>query len=182
MFLDALQFYSKTPVEIIVDALDECQEDEVRNVISAFEKCAADYITKGFQNLKICWASRHYPHISINHGYEIKVETMNLEDINLYVRRHLTRPERGEELRSLGSEIVMKSQGVFKWSVLVVSKICKLADRGFPLVKIKKVVHDLPSELGKLYAEIFSSLDPELAEDTASLMYFDTICAKTVGY
>lgn len=171
MFFDALQFYSKTPVEIFVDALDECKDDEVRTIISAFETCAANYISKGSQNLKICWSSRHYPHISIGHGYEIKVEAMNLDDIELYVHRHLTRSERGEELRSLGSEIVVKSQGVFLWSVLVVSKICKLADRGFPLMKIEQVVRDLPSELSKLYAEIFSTLDPDLAEDTASLMY-----------
>jgi energy-coupling factor transporter ATP-binding protein EcfA2 len=170
MFFDTLRFYSKTPVEIFVDALDECKEDEVRAIISAFEKCAADYISKGSQNLKICWSSRHYPHISIGHGFEVRVEAMNLDDIELYVHRHLARSERGDTLRSLGSEIVRKSQGVFLWSVLVVNKICKLADKGLPLMRIEKVLRDLPSKLSKLYAEIFSTLDPELAEDTASLI------------
>lgn len=171
MFFDTLRASPDTHIEIFVDALDECRDDEVHAIVSAFERCAADHITKGSHNLKICWSSRHYPHISIDHGFELRVEAMNLEDIELYVDRHLRRSERGEILGALRSEIVSKSQGVFLWSVLVVNKISRLADRGFPLTKIEKVVRDLPSELSKLYAEIISTLDPDLAEDATNLLY-----------
>ncbi|KAK5054034.1 hypothetical protein LTR84_001996 [Exophiala bonariae] len=177
MFFDALQVSSKTSIEIFVDALDECREEEVHTIVSAFEKCAADHIDKGSHNLKICWSSRHYPHISIDHGFELRVEAMNVEDIELYVYRHLGRSERGKILAPLASEVVSKSQGVFLWSVLVVNKISRLADRGFPLTKIQKVLHDLPTELSKLYAEIISTLDPDLAEDAANLLYL-TLYAK----
>lgn len=171
MFFDTIQFNSRTPVEIFVDALDECNDDEVRAIIAAFETCAANYVAKGSRNLKICWSSRYYPYISIGHGFEIKVESMNLEDIALYVNRYLARSTRQESLRSLEPMIVKKSKGVFLWGVLVVNKICKLADKGLPIARIERVIHDLPEELSRLYSDIFATLDPELVEDTASLMY-----------
>lgn len=178
MFFDTILFNSKTQVEIFVDALDECKEDEVRTIIGAFEKCAANYVDSGSQNLKICWSSRHYPHISIDRGFEIKVENMNFEDIKLWANRQLARSKHLISLSSVETEIVTKSNGVFLWSVLVVNKICKLMDKGLPLVKIQKVIHDLPSELGELYSQIFSTLDPDLAEDTANLIYMVLYATK----
>ncbi|KIX06726.1 uncharacterized protein Z518_04702 [Rhinocladiella mackenziei CBS 650.93] len=171
IFFDTVQFNSRAPVEIFIDALDECNDEEVRAIIAAFETCAAVYMAKGSRNLKICWSSRYYPYISIVHGFEIKVDNMNLEDIALYVSRHLARSRRRESLRCLEPIIVKKSKGVFLWGVLVVNKICKLADKGLPIARIQKVIHDLPDELSTLYSDIFATLDPELAEDTASLMY-----------
>ncbi|KIW31483.1 uncharacterized protein PV07_03129 [Cladophialophora immunda] len=178
IFFDTIRFNSRTPVEIFVDALDECKEEEVRTIIAAFERCAAETVERGSRNIKICWSSRHYPHISIDHGFEIRVELENLGDITLYVQRHMARSKRQQSFRSLEEKIVEKSKGVFLWAVLVVHRICKLADKGLPIARIEKVIHDLPSELSKLYSEIFSTLDPELAEDTANLMYLVLYAAR----
>ncbi|OAG42284.1 hypothetical protein AYO21_03452 [Fonsecaea monophora] len=171
LFFETIQFNSRTAVEIFVDALDECKEEEVRTIIAAFERCAAESMAKRSRNLKICWSSRHYPHISIINGFEIRVEKENLGDISLYVHHHMARSERQQSFQTLEKRIVEKSNGVFLWAVLVVHRICKLADKGLPVARIEKVIHELPSELSKLYSEIFSTLDPELAEDSANLMY-----------
>ncbi|OAP54379.1 hypothetical protein AYL99_11480 [Fonsecaea erecta] len=82
IFFDTIQFNSRTPVEIFVDARDERKEEEVRTIIATFEGCAAATVGKGSQNLKICWSGRHDPHISIENGFEIRVELENLGDIS----------------------------------------------------------------------------------------------------
>ncbi|KAJ9605559.1 hypothetical protein H2200_010216 [Cladophialophora chaetospira] len=170
LFFDALLFNQDSKVEIFVDALDECKENEVADIVAAFERCAAGYADRMSPDLKICWSSRHYPHISVAHGFELTVEAMNSYDIGLYVHRRLARSKVYEQLRAMEAEIVTKSQEVFLWSVLAMNKICKLADRGLPLDKIQRLIHDLPTELCTLYSEIVSTLDPVLA-DTANLMY-----------
>ena len=52
------------PINILIDALDECKEDEVRSVIRKFESIIADARRAGAE-LKVCWSSRYYPHVSL---------------------------------------------------------------------------------------------------------------------
>ena len=160
---------TRVPIEVFVDALDECDREEVRSIVQTFANWASEAMHRG-SILNMCWASRHYPHISVKHSFELWVENMNFEDIATYVTRRLDPVKSQARLGDVEAQIVAKSNGVFLWSVLVVSKVCKLADKGFPLARIKKVIGDLPSELDELYKSIFSDLDPTLAEDTVGLV------------
>lgn len=157
----------KTPIEIFIDALDECNEGEIRSIISFFSWCASDAIVHN-KVLRICWSSRHYRHVSVEHHFQILVEHMNSADITLWVQRHLAGSD--QLLEHFEGQIVAKANGVFLWSVLVVDKIKKLADKGLPISKIGRVIDDMPSELNELYSNILATLDPDLSEDASAMM------------
>lgn len=67
-------------LEIFVDDLDECHDEEVRRVVKRFEKSADEAAANG-TGVKICWSSRHYPYISAKYSLEIRMEDENSRDI-----------------------------------------------------------------------------------------------------
>ena len=171
MFFGTVQANNQIQVEVFIDAIDEFDEDEVRSLINGFERCAASLVERNPQKtLKICWSSRHYPHIIIQHGFEIVVEAMNTKDIARYVNGKFARRNVWRSLGVVEVEIVHKATGSFMWTVLVVNQVCKLADKGIPVERILEVVRDLPLQLNALYNQILASLDPELAEETNALV------------
>jgi hypothetical protein len=87
-FHSLLLLAREKPVKIFIDALDECDEEEVRDTIRRFEQSAANTYNVG-ENLYICWSSRHYPHISISHGFELRMEDLNNIDIKAFVHQQL---------------------------------------------------------------------------------------------
>ncbi|KEF62369.1 uncharacterized protein A1O9_00341 [Exophiala aquamarina CBS 119918] len=164
---DVILNAGKTPIEIFVDALDECNETEIRSVVTFFSWCSSDAIAHN-TTLRICWSSRHYRHVSVQHHFQILVENMNSADITLWVQRHLAG---GDHLwEHFGAQIVAKANGIFLWSVLVVNKIRKLADKGLPNSKISRVIDDMPSELNELYRNVLETLDPDLTEDAIAMI------------
>src|SRR5947207_8972551 len=73
-----------------IDALDECNEDQVADMISFFEEVgerAADANTR----LHICLSSRHYPSIIIRRGFEVILEDEeeHAADITRYIKSRL---------------------------------------------------------------------------------------------
>ena len=47
-----------------IDALDECEENQVREMVEFLEQLGHSAVTNGI-NFHVCLSSRHYPHISI---------------------------------------------------------------------------------------------------------------------
>lgn len=60
-------------IEILIDALDECDDEEVRGVVRRFENSIHIARSSGAA-LKVRWRSRYYPHISLKskHGVELQ--------------------------------------------------------------------------------------------------------------
>lgn len=159
---------TKSAIEIFIDALDECNEGEMRSLIAFFNRCSSDAVAHN-TILRICWSSRHYRHVSVDRHFQILVEHMNSADITLWVQRHLAG---GDHLwENFGAQIVAKANGVFLWSVLVVNKIRKLADKGLPTSKIGRVIDEMPTELNELYRNVLMTLDPDLTEDAVAMIY-----------
>ena len=164
---DVILNAGKTPIEIFIDALDECNETEVRSLVTFFSWCASDAVAHK-TILRICWSSRHYRHVSVEHHFQILVENMNSADITLWVQRHLAG---GDNLwEHFGPQIVAKANGIFLWSVLVVNKIRKLTDKGLPISKISRVIDDMPTELNELYRNVLTTLDPDLTEEAVAMI------------
>jgi hypothetical protein len=103
---------------------------------------------------------------------------MNSADIALYVDRQLAGSYLYASLELLKEQIVVKSRGVFLWTVIIVFKVRKLADKGLPFEKIHSVIKELPSQLYELYTAIFATLDPALAEDTFHLICWVLFAAR----
>lgn len=63
---------------MLIDALDECDEHQIRDMLSFFGRLGRIATTAATQ-FQVCFSSRHYPHITITHGLSII-----LQDFILY--------------------------------------------------------------------------------------------------
>ena len=57
-FNDALLSGHLAPLELLIDALDECDEDQARRFVRFIDGLVANALAKGLI-LNVCWSSRH---------------------------------------------------------------------------------------------------------------------------
>jgi hypothetical protein len=77
-------------IKVIIDALDECDEDEVRDMITFFTSLGDDAVFNG-KEFHVFFSSRHYPYITIQRSIEMKLEDQNghSQDIERYISSEL---------------------------------------------------------------------------------------------
>ncbi|KAK7911589.1 hypothetical protein PG985_014070 [Apiospora marii] len=112
------------PLLLLTDALDECEESEVRGVVKFLETLSIRAVHKGVP-LRICLSSRHYPNIRMKSVLELTVESSEAHeaDIGKYVRTHLRDS-------NMENAILQKANGIFLWVVLVINLLNKAYDEG----------------------------------------------------
>jgi ankyrin repeat protein/nucleoside phosphorylase len=141
---------------IYVDALDEGNEDQVRDMVAFFTSCLE---TPGIK-LRVLFASRRYPHIGAQKsiGLNMDHEDEHLRDIERYVQK---KSEFGntQPSREIQNDIVRRSSGVFIWVVLVVKKLNKEYDRWRDVSKLKDMLSHIPNDLGQFFQEILDQSD-----------------------
>ena len=138
-----------------IDALDECQEDQVRDMVGFLEHLGQIAVSSRIR-LNIYLSSRHYPYISIEKGIELIMEGQqgHDEDIAKYVNSKL-RAGRSKKVDSVKAEILSRASGVFLWVVLVVQVLNKAYDHG-QIYAIQKRLKEIPNELDDLFADILT--------------------------
>ncbi|KAI1854202.1 hypothetical protein JX266_001343 [Neoarthrinium moseri] len=141
-------------LECFIDALDECDEDQIRDMVHFLED-----IGHGTRPRPIFYAwftSRHYPHISLRHGLSFTLEHQggHSQDIATYLqhRLRLGHSTLDEDIRS---QILHKASGVFMWVVLVVSILNTEYDRG-RIHALQRRLSQLPENLHTLFRDILS--------------------------
>jgi ankyrin repeat protein len=151
---DAITFY--------IDALDECDEEEIREAIENFERIGSAALSMPV-SLHICLASRYYPRVSIQHCIEILLEEQaeHEQDIREYINDRLAIRDITFKAR-LASEIEARAFGVFFWVVLVVRLIRKRCDGGASHSEISKCLQDVPGKLQELIGAVLHSPDDAL--------------------
>lgn len=142
------------PLIVLIDALDEGNEDDVRELIqhlSRLQQCAAN----NDHSFRIAFSSRHYPSITIDRSLSLIVEDTpeHDEDIDIYIRSELTH-FRGHGLENLKRQVRLRSAGVFLWVVLVIASLKKSYDRGKKLHEIVQKLDELPSNLHDMFSQI----------------------------
>lgn len=113
-----------------IDALDECDESDMRDMVDFFEDLGSRAVSSGIR-LYICFASRHYPLISISKCVHLVLDGLqgHQEDIEAFVQNKLRVPE--SALRDeLAKAIRARARDVFLWVVLVVQLLNRESDRG----------------------------------------------------
>ncbi|KAK3297983.1 ankyrin repeat-containing domain protein [Chaetomium fimeti] len=137
-----------------VDALDECDELEVRDMVHFFEELAENATDDGIQ-FRICFSSRPYPYIDIHRGIllTLEKESGHGEDLAQYVKSRL-RIEHPPHLEELQSHILKKAAGVFMWVVLVVEILNNESSRG--ALALRKKLSEIPAELSKLFRSMLA--------------------------
>ncbi|KAF7533397.1 hypothetical protein G7054_g7088 [Neopestalotiopsis clavispora] len=151
LFEQAIQGLEQTPVICLVDALDECDEEEVREMVGFF----ADLVCTEVR-LSICFASRHYPHITIDTGLSIILENQDKhqEDIATYLGKAL-RIGHDQLAEKIRLDLQEKASGVFMWVVLVVDILNKEYDAGRKHT-LREKVKQLPANLHELFRDILT--------------------------
>ena len=153
LFTAAIQNLGQRRLMCFIDALDECEEDQIRDLM-AFLEHLGRLATSSRIHFYVCLSSRHYPHISIENGVEMILEDQedHIHDITKYLNDTL-RAGGGEQSEDIKEELLKRSSGVFLWVVLVVQILNKEYDHG-RIHGLRKRLREIPDELEKLFEEI----------------------------
>ena len=152
-FSNGLQKLGSRNVQCFIDALDECDERDIRVMIDCFEQIGEDAVRDGRQP-RVCFASRHYPHISLRLGQQIILEDErgHSKDLARYIERHFKLPKSGEA-NQVTAQVQAKANGVFLWVVLAVRILNAEFDRG-RMYAVEEKLRQLPHELIELFEDM----------------------------
>ncbi|KAK8071198.1 hypothetical protein PG997_011401 [Apiospora hydei] len=155
LFEQAVQSLADTPVVCFIDALDECPEAEVREMVQSFSHLGQLAVSAGHR-FKVCFSSRHYPHVTIDKKIELILEEQDGhgEDISHYVASELKigQSKLANEIRQT---VQAKSSGIFMWVVLVVQILNKEYDSG-NIHNLRRRLKDIPENLHELFRDILT--------------------------
>lgn len=162
-FSSVVSRINKRRVTCFIDALDECDEDEVRNMVEFFESLG-DWATQIGNKLYICLSSRHYPYIDIRYGKKLVLEHQpdHGKDLETYVHGRL-RTGDGPWIQDIRSRVVSKADGVFMWAVLVVDILNKEFRRGRHFA-VEARLEQTPSQLSELFKDMLKRDTDNMAE------------------
>ncbi|KAL5610415.1 hypothetical protein FOBRF1_006532 [Fusarium oxysporum] len=162
LFRSAISSLDKRALTCFVDALDECDEQQVRDMVDFFEELAEQCVENNVR-FQVCFSSRHYPYIDIKSGIRLTLEGQDghNEDLKHYISKHLRiqDPDLIDELKQMMLE---KSAGVFLWVALVVDILNKEDRHG--RLALRRRLQEVPSELSELFKDILTR-DQEHMED-----------------
>ncbi|KAI1735247.1 hypothetical protein F4680DRAFT_435907 [Xylaria scruposa] len=138
-----------------VDALDECEEDPIREMVSIFEELGHTVAKRG-ENFYVWFSSRHYPYVSVQHSCTFVLEDANghSQDLKTYVNDKL-RIGSSKPAQDVKIELLSKASGVFLWLALVVPMLNREFDRG-RLHALKQRLRDIPSDLHALFQDMIT--------------------------
>jgi ankyrin repeat protein len=153
LFEQAIQLLGKRSLICFIDALDECEERQIRDMVAFFEQLGELAISAGIR-FQVCFSSRHYPHITISKGLDLVLEGQegHDQDITNYLDSEL-KIGHGKLAKEIRGELQSKASGVFMWVVLVVEILNKENDGGRVHV-LRQKLRDIPNDLHELFRQI----------------------------
>jgi hypothetical protein len=181
---DLLQWFKQTvedkqmgPVYVFIDALDECDQEDVDHRTTRVHDTNARTLVRFFENLMtsstdlrnpllLCLSSRHYPHITVRNdvgAFEVWMEGENDQDIRKFIESTLTYGSLDTDLMQDGllDMIAQRSRGVFLWSALVIQALLVARDQGRPRSQWRAILEGLPTTLNEMFRRAMSNLKDE---------------------
>lgn len=152
---EAISRLGDSSVVCIIDALDECDERQIRDMTSFFELVGELAVSANI-NLRVCFSSRHYPHISMQRGLELVLEGQegHTQDITSYVESEL-KIGHSKVAGQIRNDLQEKASGVFLWVVLVVEILNKEHDSG-RIHALRRRLQDIPGDLHELFRDVLT--------------------------
>lgn len=128
LFSDVLRDCSR-PVTCFIDALDECDEDQIRAMVKSFQDLPEDDSLQ----FRACFASIYYPNMTAPDGvaidFRLDQQPCHFNDIRTYISRHLN-VSSSLVADTTREEVLAKAKGVFIWCKLVIEILNQECDRG----------------------------------------------------
>jgi ankyrin repeat protein len=156
-----------------IDALDECDEGSIRLAINNFEDLGELAHSRGI-HLSICFASRHYPKISVRYHETVNldVESKHQDDVLTFIRRKL-HGERSLRLE-LEQEISKRCSGVFLWAALVVRIVNEKTDCGATRSQLLAELSRVPTGIEELLHNMMLHHDTALLPTLQWVLFSET--------
>ncbi|KAF3937074.1 hypothetical protein ABW19_dt0204540 [Dactylella cylindrospora] len=156
--------YENRPLILLVDALDECRESDVRHVVAFLEELSIAAIGTGAK-VSICLSSRHYPPIDMMKRLALVLEDMggHDDDIEKYVSAKLARGD-----QDVQKSILAKASGIFMWVVLIVAMLNKAYDEG-NIRAMRQTLEEVPNDLDEMFKRLLEGGDAS-RQDTTLLL------------
>jgi len=158
---------TQRPLLLLVDALDECTDGDVREVVEFLELLSIHAVAAG-TTLRICLSSRHYPHVSIKSNLELTVDGTagHCQDIATYVGKRLRVCD-----NEIKAEVQKRAGGIFMWVAIVISLLNKAKDDGKKVDAMRRTLETVPDDLEKLFDNLLSQDDASRAETIVLLQW-----------
>jgi ankyrin repeat protein len=158
-----IQSLGRQKLFIFVDALDEGEEEQIRDMVSCFEELG-EYATNSGVELNIYFSSRHYPHITVTNSMQLILEDEadHARDIENYLQSEF-KATKDKTIDMLRAKILERARGVFLWVVLVARVLKRENDHG-QKHKLFKILEKIPDDLGKLFENILTRDSQNLEE------------------
>jgi len=155
LFAAAIQSLGQRRLTCFIDALDECEEDQIRDLVTFLERLGQLAISSQI-HFHVCLSSRHYPYISIRNGIQLILEGQegHIQDITRYLNSEL-KAGRGKQFEEIKEEILKRSAGIFLWVALVVQILNKEYDHG-RVHALWRRLREIPDGLDKLFEDILT--------------------------
>lgn len=146
-----------------IDALDECQDDDVRDMVSFVNNLGQELVASQTP-FYVCFSSRHYPHITIEESIELILEGQegHQQDITNYLHSEL-KIGQSKLAESIKEEILQRASGIFLWVVLVVRILREEYDRG-GVHTLRQRLRDIPDGLHNLFRNIITTDGRDIEE------------------
>jgi ankyrin repeat protein len=159
IFQDLVENLASEHLICYVDALDECTEDDVKEMVSLFEDLGESSVARGTK-FHVCFASRHYPHITIERSENLILEDQDghKADISSYVKKKLKISNKALKVE-MSKQIEDRASGVFLWVVLVVRILNDECNRG-NVQAVRTRLKEIPTGLTDLIQEILDRDKP----------------------
>lgn len=170
LFEEAVLNLRDAAVICFVDALDECDEQQIRDMVYFFERLGEERLgeerldeerlgektVEAALPFRVCFASRHYPHITMSKGHNLVLEDQegHEQDIVNYLSAKLKigNSKLAEQARA---EVRAKASGNFLWVVVVTDSLNRESDAG-GTHNLKKRVDKFPDDLHELLRTILT--------------------------
>jgi hypothetical protein len=155
LFRAAVESLAQRSLTCFIDALDECEEDQIREMVAFLESLGQTGVSSQIR-LRVCFSSRHYPTITIEKGVELILEGQegHQQDIANYLHSEL-KAGRSRLVDQIIDEILERASGIFLWVVLVVQMLNKEFDRG-RIHALRKRLDEIPNGLDELFQDILT--------------------------
>ncbi|EGX48575.1 hypothetical protein AOL_s00080g204 [Orbilia oligospora ATCC 24927] len=166
---------SQRPIVLFVDALDECDEAEIRAVVAYLENLSSVAIASK-TDLSICLSSRHYPTITMQKSLQIILESHinHQKDIEIYIQERLT--PMIPETQWIRAGVRTRAEGVFMWAVLVVEMLNRAFDEG-DIAAVEYKLRQIPQGLEKVFLDLLGK-DNTHKEETLLILQWQLFVAS----
>lgn len=158
----------------LVDALDECHENDARQMLRFFERMGRLSLSAN-GSFRVCFSSRHYPHVAFKDGLGLEIiledQKDHSSDITQYIKSEL-KIGPSNLARDIQTELHRKASGIFMWAVLVVEILNREREHG-RLYNLHRKLQEIPSDLHQAFRLILSQQTE--TDSNRHLLYFQWV-------